>query len=178
MLLTSLAVCFCAGAAALPVHAKRSGSRVARAGAVHAAIVNAVSNAPGNRFGGTPLRPDEDDEWEGAQWPVELIGPWEVRSSLSGVEETWLELIEDGSVGTSTRAFGRGRLWRATPRAGVNAGWDLIVTVENKLRSPLRFEGRVRTDEYKGLSLTGQMLTPNKRTGASSHVGDFRAWKR
>lgn len=137
----------------------------------------AAVNSPTNRFGGTPLRPDDDvtDDVLEPLRPVELQGGWEVRTDRSGMEETWFELFEDGSLETSRSGFGRGRMWRAEKRAG---GWHLIVTVEDKLKRPLTFDGRVREDEYVRLSFTGSLMAPSKKTGKPITVGEFRAWPR
>jgi hypothetical protein len=125
------------------LHAPLQPRAVAMRKTAHAAVMS----SPTNRFGGTPLRPGDDDmdDEVAPLRPVELQGGWEVRTDRSGMEETWFELFEDGSLETSRSAFGRGRMWRAKPRAG---GWNLIVTVEDKLKRPLTFDGRVREDEY------------------------------
>jgi hypothetical protein len=137
----------------------------------------AVVSSASNRFGGTPLRPDDEDVEEAKQLqrPVELLGGWEVRTECSGMEQTWFELLADGSLETSRSAFGRGRMWRAEARAG---GWNLIVTVEDKLKRPLTFDGRVRQDEYVGLSFTGSVMVRSKQTGQPKQLGEFRAWPR
>mmetsp|Transcript_3708 Transcript_3708/g.11195 ORF Transcript_3708/g.11195 Transcript_3708/m.11195 type:complete len:167 (-) Transcript_3708:84-584(-) len=131
------------------------------------------------RFGGTPIRPEEEETHaRAAELPSELAGGWEVRSSYSGAEETWVELLPDGSAEGSARSFSRGRGWRAAPREGGKVGWRLTVTMEDKISSPLTFDGTVREDEYVGLSYSGRVLAPSKRTGQPAEVGEFRAWQR
>ena len=143
--------------------------RGASGGARCGQTICAVST-PSNRFGGPPLRPESEEEGER---PVALQGGWEVRTSRSGLEETWFELLEDGTMQTSKSGIGRGRIWRAEPKGN---GWRLIVTVEDKLKAPLTFDGSVREDEYLGLSYTGYVMAPSKKTGMPKQVGEFRAW--
>jgi len=167
MLLARVALCCVASAAALQPPLARP-TRAARCAAPRAAV-----SSPPNRFGGTPLRP-EDEEVDDSVRPLELQGGWEVRCTRSGLEQTWFELFEDGSLDISRTCLGRGRVWRAEPRG---KGWDMIVTVEDKLKSPLSFDGRVRQDEFTGLSYTGSLMAPSKKTGKPIEVGEFRAWK-
>ena len=57
--------------------------------------------------------------------PVELQGPWELRSTLSGCEALWVELGDDGTVGCSSKV-GVGKTWSAERRG---ASWQLRVTL-------------------------------------------------
>ena len=216
-------------AAAPNVRAVGDGLRVPRAclSSPRGGAVSCVA-----RFGGTPMRPEEEEQHaRAAELPSELAGGWEVRSSYSGAEETWVELLPDGSAEGSARSFSRGRGWRAAPRESGKVGWHLTVTsalppphtsaprdrrtlggacratvrarrlrsryvpfsrprsgpfspfrrclaVEDKISSPLTFDGTVREDEYVGLSYSGRVLAPSKRTGQPAEVGEFRAWQR
>ena len=113
-------------AALLPFLAVGDGLRVPRArlSSPRGGAVSCVA-----RFGGTPMRPEEEEQHaRAAELPSELAGGWEVRSSYSGAEETWVELLPDGSAEGSARSFSRGRGWRAAPREGGKVGWRLTVT--------------------------------------------------
>lgn len=128
---------------------------------------------------------------EASKWatPEELLGPWELRTSISGFEETWFELNEDGSVTLSAKA-GQGKSWRAesvvsrpaelddwmllqsSPAERLEleqalstqrSGWRLHVGLSDKMGWPLQIVGEVREDEYTGFSVAGRVLSTPKR---------------
>ena len=109
-------------------------------------------------------------------WPEALCGPWEVRSSLSNVAETWVELGGDGSVQCASRV-GSGAEWSGVE--GSDGAWTLSVTLLDKLRRPLVFEGAVRTDsEYHAFSWSGTVTYPSMRKGAPPEkIAEFQSFK-
>ena len=109
-------------------------------------------------------------------WPEALCGPWEVRSSLPNAAETWVELGGDGSVQCASRV-GSGAEWSGVE--GSDGAWTLSVTLLDKLRRPLVFEGAVRTDsEYHAFSWSGTVTYPSMRKGAPPEkIADFQSFK-
>ena len=134
-----------------------------------------------------PMLADSTSKWS---TPAELTGPWELRTSISGLEETWFELNEDGSVSMSVKA-GEGKSWRAERTLDARpqqlddwmvlqsspeerfeleqalqsqkSGWRLHVGFRDKMGWPLAIEGDVSEDEYLGTSAKGNLLSPPKQ---------------
>ncbi len=132
------------------------------------------------------------------QTPAKLAGPWNVRSTLSGMEETWVELGVDGEVDTSARS-GTGGSWHAegTParpsapacaaacvryssarhrmRSGSAAsGWRLRFTILDKLGRPFAFVGDVQSDEYTRVAVSGRVLGAPKGRAPSGQQQEQR----
>eukprot|EP00316_Scyphosphaera_apsteinii_P025997 CAMPEP_0119314274 /NCGR_PEP_ID=MMETSP1333-20130426/32278_1 /TAXON_ID=418940 /ORGANISM="Scyphosphaera apsteinii, Strain RCC1455" /LENGTH=125 /DNA_ID=CAMNT_0007319355 /DNA_START=127 /DNA_END=504 /DNA_ORIENTATION=- len=118
---------------------------------------------------GAELKPTLEPD---GQHPPELLGPWEFRSSVSGVEETWVELAEGGDLSCSARV-GRGHRWFAER---VGQQWQLSVTLLDKLNRPLTFVGEVRETEYVFLEVAGAVRRVPK-PGSTQVVGEFRGFK-
>ena len=126
--------------------------------------------------GGAPLRAQVEAERES---PPELFGPWEVRSSLSGAEDGWVELDEGGQISCSPK-IGSARAWYAERRG---SNWRIHMTLLDKLGRPNLWVGETRPDEYRGVSLTGRVSTPGREAGQGRGVSpdvekaEFRGWK-
>ena len=116
-----------------------------------------------------------------AQRPDELLGPWEIKSSVSGQGDLWVEFGADGACSCS-RSVGKGREWDATP---VGTRWRLSFTLLDKLDRPMRFIGEVAPDDRKGLVVSGDVRGPPKRSARATQaeveagvvVGEFRGFK-
>ena len=114
-----------------------------------------------------------------AQHPEELFGGWEVRCTLSGMEELWVELDAAGALSCSSKV-GTGQTWTAE-RSG--QGWALSMTLLDKLKRPLLFQGRVSSDEYRSHQLKGRVIGQPKRATsaaqfrAGTQVGEFSGYK-
>ena len=90
--------------------------------------------------------------------------------------ETWVELGGDGSVQCASRV-GSGAEWSGVE--GSDGAWTLSVTLLDKLRRPLVFEGAVRTDsEYHAFSWSGTVTYPSMRKGAPPEkIAEFQSFK-
>ena len=120
-----------------------------------------------------------DEQASGPETPPELLGPWELRCTVSGMSSMWIELGEEGACDCSSRV-GRAREWSAVRERG---RWQLRFVLEDKLRRKLKFEAEVRTDELRGLVLIGSVRGPPK-LGASVEaikrgvvIGEFEGYK-
>ena len=112
--------------------------------------------------------------------PEELMGPWELQCSVSGVGAMWVELGENGDCSCSSR-IGKGRRWSAERQAG--GLFRVRFVLLDKLSRPLRWEGLVQSDDTRGLIVNGEVRGPPKR-GASVEqkvngvvMGEFSGWK-
>lgn len=114
--------------------------------------------------------------------PEELLGPWELRTTLPGVGASmWVELAPDGSA-SCARGFGQGHSWQATQRDGK---WRLQCLLLDKLKRPMRFEGKVDASDTHRLAVAGEIFGPPKRAapGASARqlergvlIGEFQGY--
>ena len=111
--------------------------------------------------------------------PDELMGPWELKSSVSGMENIWVELREEGACSCSSR-IGKGKSWSAMRKAGT---WILTFTVSDKMDRPVSFEGNVKPDDTRGVVIDGMVLGPPKLRGATAaqrargvQVGEFSGY--
>ena len=111
--------------------------------------------------------------------PVELHGPWELSSTLSGSERLWVELDDEGAVSCSAK-IGVGKTWSAVRKG---ADWTLQVTLLDKLKRPLTFKGTTEGDEYHALKISGVVMgpprgaqSPAEATGGAL-VGEFEGHK-
>lgn len=125
-------------------------------------------------------RPPGPQYWEQPeehQLPEELMGPWELRSTLSGFESMWVDLDESGECSCSTRV-GKGRRWSALQQPG--GAWRLRFVVLDRLSRPLRWECQVVPDDVRGRVLRGIISGPPKRGSgapdAAVKVGEFHGW--
>ena len=113
-----------------------------------------------------------------ACWPVDLHGPWELRTTLPGSNgRTWVELVGDGSCSCAT-AVGTGKDWQATRKLGK---WQLRFVLLDKLKRPIAYEGVVGDDDdARRLVVAGSVLGPPKRLSAQSsapqQIGEFEGW--
>jgi len=135
---------------------------------------------------------DSEMELSSTGNPECLFGPWELQTSLSGCEDTWVEL-EEGKISCSAK-IGRGKSWHAAPvtakqnemrrglleePGGVPSEWRLQMTLLDKLDRPFILAGEVRPDEYKGIIISGEVYyppRPNSR-GGPNLVGEFKGYK-
>ena len=127
----------------------------------------------------TALRSIEEPD----DFPEALLGPWELRCTLSGAERIWVELGENGEVACSS-SFGKGRSWIAEARP--RGRWQLHVTLLDKLKRPFTLEGEVSEDDVHSLVVSGNMRGPpsrsSSRVGAQATesgvvVGEFNGYK-
>ena len=133
-----------------------------------------------NRFNvGSQRDPLELDDPDTQFRPEELLGPWELKCTISGFEDMWVELHEDGSCSCSSKV-GRGVSWYAER---IKGRWRLRVVLSDKLKRPLTFEGSVRNDDDRGTGISGSVLGPPKLLEASRAqaqsgvvVGEFAGW--
>ena len=121
-----------------------------------------------------------DPDAEREDLPPELLGPWEVQCSVSGFGDMWVELDGDGSCACKS-SVGKGRNWGATrSRSG---RWKLSFVLEDKLKRPLLFEGDVRSDDVRGMAITGSVHGPPKLKAAAAKgqrgvvMGEFAGYK-
>ncbi|KAL1510976.1 hypothetical protein AB1Y20_005801 [Prymnesium parvum] len=109
--------------------------------------------------------------------PSDICGPWELRSTLSGVESLWVELSSDGALGCSAKV-GRGQNWTAV-RKGEE--WVVSFTLLDKLKRPLTFQGNLGSNEFQSLTIAGKVFVPPR--GARDvrakmvQVGEFSGHK-
>ena len=88
-----------------------------------------------------------------AEWPDELHGPWELRTTLPGTgSRLWVELAEDGSC-TCSSAVGKGSRWQAMRQRGK---LHLRFVLLDKLKRPITYEGVISDkDGVHRLSIAG-----------------------
>ena len=114
---------------------------------LHTALIAPPRRAPPALMDGEFVRRETDsfrlppsEFWEQPplhKLPEELMGPWELKCSVSGVGAMWVELDENGRCSCSAKV-GKGRRWSATQ---VDGYWRLRFVLLDKLSRPLR--GRV-----------------------------------
>jgi hypothetical protein len=102
--------------------------------------------------------------------PDEMLGPWELASSVSGLESTWIELHEGGKV-SCARAVGRGRSWGATRASG---RWRLRAVLLDKLERPMAYEGTVEADDRRRQVISGDLYHPEAKTSDALGFGKGR----
>jgi hypothetical protein len=123
-----------------------------------------VSARFNNRMNRGPMKDLlELDDPDTQSRPEELLGPWELKCSLSGFGDMWVELHEDGSCSCS-RSVGSGVSWYAER---IKGRWRLRITLNDKLKRPLTFQGAVNDDDDRGTGISGSVLGPPKLRGAS-----------
>jgi hypothetical protein len=116
---------------------------------------------------------------DATEWPEQLMGPWELRTTVSGMSDTWVELGEDGSCSCSSR-IGKGRGWSASRK---REGWSLSVNIVDKMSRPVTFEGEAREDETRIFAISGMVRgAPLLRASAAERargveIGEFRGFK-
>lgn len=103
------------------------------------------------------------------EWPEELLGPWELTTTLPGVgNRIWVELNDDRECECSS-AFGTGSSWQAARRHG---NWQLGFVILDKLKRPITFEGEVRNDDgVRRLSTSGMIFGPPRNAAAKVAAG-------
>lgn len=101
--------------------------------------------------------------------PEELLGPWELRCSISGMSSIWVEFGEAGDCSCSS-SIGKGRKWSAEPQRG--GAWRVRFVLLDKLSRQLRWEGTVRCDELRGLVVTGTVRGPPKRGASPAEIAN------
>jgi len=144
-----------------------------------------------------------EESTEDEDYPDMLLGPWEIKTSLSGFADTWVELDEGGKLSCSPKV-GRGRRWRAR-RVGKDEGkddggasllemgefgsaaqfqyfgWKLQLILLDKLDRPLVLDGEVRKDEFRGLVVSGDIRGAPKLGGSTNKapvlIGEFSGFK-
>ena len=108
------------------------------------------------------------------QLPEEFVGPWELQCTLSGVGDTWIQLISDGSCSCGTKV-GKGRHWTAIRKSGE---WRLEIVLEDKLKRPYTYEGLVGADDLRGTTLAGSVMRGSSRErNLGPKAGEFTAYK-
>lgn len=90
--------------------------------------------------------------------PEELLGPWELKCTLSGFGDMWVELKEDGSCDCSSKC-GKGVSWYAET---VKGRWQITFKLLDKLKRPLVFEGKINDDDVRGRGISGMVRGPPK----------------
>ena len=113
-------------------------------------------------------------------WPEELQGPWELKCSVSGMSDMWVELTNGGCACSSK--VGSCVDWSATREA--SGRWALSFTLNDKLKRPVVFAGIVGTDEVRGTAISGSLSIPlpRLRQVANSQkrvkeIGQFTGYK-
>ena len=101
------------------------------------------------------LRPPPEHEL-----PEELMGPWELQSTVSGYGKMWVECGELGDCGCSP-SIGKGRKWSALRQPG--GAWRLRFVPLDKLSRPVCWEADVRPDDIRGLLVSGSVMGAPKR---------------
>ena len=76
--------------------------------------------------------------------PEELLGPWELKCTLSGFGDMWVELKEDGSCDCSSKC-GKGVSWYAET---VKGRWQITFKLLDKLKRPLVLRARSMTTTF------------------------------
>ena len=114
-------------------------------------------------------------------FPDALLGPWEIRSTMSGAQRMWVELGEEGELSCSS-SFGTAKSWGAA--ALQRERWRLRFVLLDKLKRPIKFEGVIGddTDEVKDLVISGQIIGPAPRRAAQASpkgvvMGEFEGFK-
>ena len=110
--------------------------------------------------------PESTEQLE--QWPTELIGPWELRTTQPGSSSRmWVELADDRSCSCSA-AVGKGSRWHAIRRGGK---WQLSFVLLDKLKREVKYEGEVREDDgtsSRRLVIAGSINGPPRRMAGLS----------
>ena len=124
---------------------------------------------------------DGDADDDGDECPEELMGPWELKCTISGFGDIWVELGEEGECSCSSK-IGKGRSWSAEEKK--RGQYDLKFELADKMSRPLRFEGGVRKDDVRGLVVSGMVRGPPKLRQATEaerkrgvDVGEFSGYK-
>jgi len=118
--------------------------------------------------------------WEQSQpsdLPEELMGPWELQCTVSGMSHMWVEFGEEGQCSCSAKV-GKGRRWSAT--RGEGDVWRVRFVLLDKLSRPLHWEGFVEREETRGTIITGDVRGPPKArsdTMTAVVIGKFRGYK-
>ena len=115
-------------------------------------------------LGAPPLLWEQTPEGE---LPEELMGPWELKCTLPGAGDMWIELGEDGDCGVSSK-LGKGRRWSAEPQRG--GGWRVRFVILDKLSRQMRWEGSVRKDEVRGAVMSGKVRGPPKHGASAAQI--------
>lgn len=131
--------------------------------------------------------PESTEQLE--QWPTELLGPWELRTTQPGSSSRmWVELADDRSCSCSA-AVGKGSRWHAIRRGGK---WQLSFVLLDKLKREVKYEGEVREDDgtsSRRLVIAGSINGPPRRMAGLSgaalklqlergeKVGEFEGWR-
>ena len=99
-----------------------------------------------------------------AEFPTELLGPWELTCTLPSVGRTWVELQHGGDCACSSKV-GTARDWGAYRKKG---RWQLRFVLLDKLKRPNVFEGDVGDSDERRRVVTGVVRGPPKRASRSS----------
>ena len=132
------------------------------------------------RFRALKARLDSSLEAPATEFPEVLLGPWELRSTMSGAQRLWVELGEQGALSCSS-SFGKGKSWSA--EALQREQWTLRFVLLDKLKRPIEFEGTVADGEVHSLVLSGKILGPPPRNAMQAAplkgvvMGEFEGYK-
>ena len=112
--------------------------------------------------------------------PEELQGPWELKCSVSGMSDTWVELTDEGC--TCSSKVGSCVEWSASRES--SGKWALSFTLNDKLKRPVVFDGIVGADEVRGTAISGSVTIPPARLGSDAssqqrgkETGKFTGYK-
>lgn len=99
-----------------------------------------------------------------SELPEELMGPWELKCSVSGMESMWVQLEEEGNVSCSSKV-GKGCDWSAKKQ---KRGYKLSFRLNDKMSRPINFLGEVLPDDTRGLIVDGEVRGAPKLRGATT----------
>ena len=109
-------------------------------------------------FGEAPAESAESEQ------PEELMGPWELKCSVSGMESMWVQLEEEGILSCSSKV-GKGCDWSAKKQ---KRGYKLSFRLNDKMSRPINFIGEVTPDDTRGLVVDGEVRGAPKLRGATA----------